>query len=149
VDRVVHTFLLHWKAIVAVVLVATVGVTLPLVLLSGSSSPYSIQIHDIQVGQPGPGETAFMCTPGPCSQNAIARFQAGLQKEVTFIVTTSVPASKPTCTVAIRGHGRPLGPAVAFLASFGTDSFAWMGTALFSHKLSRVVASNVRVACSV
>jgi len=134
---------------VVAVLVAIVGVTLPLVVLSEGSSPYSIQIHDIQVGEPESGESAFMCTPGPCSKSAIARLQAGLLKEVTFIVTTSGPASKPTCTVAIKRHGRPLGPDVAFLASFGTDSFAWMGTALFSHELSGVVASNVRVACSV
>jgi len=149
VDRVGRILTRHWRAVVASVLVAVVGVALPLVLLSEGSSPHSIQIHDIQVGQPESGETAFTCTPGPCSKSAIARLRAGLLREVTFIVTTSGPASKPTCAVAIRGHGRPLGRAAAFLASFGTDSFAWMGTALFSHTLSGVVASNVRVACSV
>jgi len=146
VDRVRHALALHWRGLAAGVLVAVVGVTLPLTLLSGGSTPGSFQIQDIQVGVQ-PSSTAFLCSPGPCAASAIARFQAELERQVTFVVTASDSSPEPRCSVAIRVRGRSLGPKRVFLESLGNSASAWNGTAVFPQNLTGVVRSNVRVGC--
>lgn len=146
--RVQHLLSRRWTALVAIVFVVSVGVALSIVFVSGSTPPESVEVHDIQVGPASPGASAFFCTPGPCSASAIASLRAGLDKQVTFVVAASGPTPEPTCTVAIAGHGRSVGPIRAYLVSFGNDTFAWSGTASFSHRLRGVAGSDVRVACS-
>ncbi len=138
----------RWKVVAAAVLVVGVGVSVPLLLWSGTSTSYPVQIHDVQVGyEESESSTALICSPGPCSAAWIARFHREIDTGVTFVVSTFTSAPGLACSVAVRDQGRKLDATTVFLDPLW-GSTAWVGTAMFHDSLAGVSASDVKIACN-